>query len=90
MDGISRAIAKAEKNTVIQAKVSTDELAKVELCSVKHINAEKELLEKHNKELAKHLHNNEGIWLSSRWLVFTITVQVMCYIVIILWVLYKI
>ncbi len=89
VDGISNAIVKAEKNTVIQAKVSTDELAKVEQCSTKHIKAEKELLEKHRNELAKHLHNSEGIWLSNRWLIFMVVVILFCYIVVFLWAFLK-
>lgn len=61
VEGISNAIVKAEQNTVIRVKVGTDELAKVNQCSAKHIKAEKKLLEEHNKELAKHLQNNDGI-----------------------------
>lgn len=89
VNGICNAIAKAEQDTVIPAKIGTEELEKVNRCSAAHIKAEEELLERHRNKLAKHLRNNEGIWLSSRWLVFTITVQVICYIVIILWALYK-
>ena len=85
VDGISRAIVKAEQHTVIHAKIGTDELAKVNECTARHIKAEKELLEEHSKKLAKHLQNNEGIWLSSRWLVFTIIAHGICYIAIILW-----
>ena len=72
VDGISNAIVKAERNTVIHAKVDDSELAKVNQCSANHIKAEKKLLEEYSKELAKHLQNNEGIWLSSGWLRFTI------------------
>lgn len=89
VDGISRAIVKAERNTVIRAEVDTDELAKVNQCSANHIKAEKKLLEEHSNKMAKHLRNNEGIWLSSRWLVFTITVLAICYLVVILWALCK-
>ena len=85
VDGISRAIVKAEQNTVIRATVCTEELAKVHQCTAAHIKTEKELLEEHSKKLAKHLQNNEGIWLSSRWLVFMIITQGICYIAIILW-----
>lgn len=85
VDGISNAIVKAERNTVIRAKVDTDELAKVNQCSANHIKAEKKLLEKHSKELAKHLQKNEGIWLSNRWIMFTIITHGICYIAIILW-----
>ena len=85
VDGISRAIVKAEQNTVIRATVCTEELAKVHQCTAAHIKTEKELLEEHSKKLAKHLQNNEGIWLSSRWLVFTIIAHGICYIAIILW-----
>ncbi len=85
VDGISRAIVKAEQHTVIHAKISTDELAKVHQCTADHIKVEEELLEKHCKKIAKHLQNNEGIWLSTRWLAFTIIAHVICYIAIILW-----
>lgn len=67
VDGISNAIVKAERNTVIRAKVDNSELAKVNQCSVNHIKTEKKLLEEHSKKLAKHLQKNEGIWLSSFW-----------------------
>ena len=79
VDGISRAIVKAEQHTVIHA------LAKVHQCTADHIKVEEELLEKHCKKIAKHLQNNEGIWLSTRWLAFTIIAHVICYIAIILW-----
>lgn len=86
VDGISNAIVKAEQHTIIRAKIGTEELAKVHQCTADHIKAEKELLEEeHSKKLAKHLQNNEGIWLSSRWLVFTIIAHGICYIAIILW-----
>ena len=67
VDGISNAIVKVEKNTVIHAKVDDRELAKVNQCSADHIKAEKKLLEEHSKKLAKHLQKNEDIWLSSFW-----------------------
>ena len=85
VDGISNAIVKAEQHTIIRAKIGTEELAKVHQCTADHIKAEKELLEEHSKKLAKHLQNNKGIWLSSRWLVFTIIAHGICYIAIILW-----
>lgn len=89
VDGISHAIVKAEKNTVIQAKVSTDELAKVEQCSAKHIKAEKELLEEHRNEMVKHLHNSGGIWLSNRWFTILIVVYGLCYWGVALWAILK-
>lgn len=85
VDGISNAIVKAERNTVIHAKVDDSELAKVNQCSANHIKAEKKLLEEHSKELAKHLQNNEGIWLSSGWLRFTIILLAICCFAVILW-----
>ena len=89
VDGISNAIVKAERNTVIHAKVDESELAKVNQCSANHIKAEKKLLEEHSKELAKHLQKNEGIWLSSGWLRFIIVVLAICCIAVILWVYIK-
>ena len=85
VDGISNAIVKAERNTVIRAKVDDRELAKVNQCSANHIKAERELLGEHYKKLAKHLQKNEGIWLSNRWIMFTIITHGICYIAIILW-----
>ena len=67
-------IVKAERNTVIHAKIGTDELAKVRHCTAEHIKAEEELLEKHSSKMAKCLQSNEGIWLLSRLLWFTIAV----------------
>ena len=78
-------LSKQNRILVIRATVCTEELAKVHQCTAAHIKTEKELLEEHSKKLAKHLQNNEGIWLSSRWLVFMIITQGICYIAIILW-----
>ena len=89
VDGINRAIVKAEQHTVIQAKIGTDELAKVRQCTAEHIKAEKELLEEHSKKLAKRLQNNEGIWLSNRWLIFVVIVLTVSYLAIILWAVCK-
>lgn len=89
VDSICNAIAKAEQDTVIPAKIGTDELAKVNQCSAAHIKAEEELLERHRNKLAKHLRNNEGIWLSNRWLIFMLVAQVVCYLVVVLWALLK-
>lgn len=61
MDGINRAIVKAEQHTVIRAKIGTDELAKVHQCTADHIKTEEELLEKHCKKMAKRLQSNEHL-----------------------------
>lgn len=89
VDGICNAIVKAERHTVIQAHVSADELAKVNQCTAAHIKAEEELLERHRTKLAGHLRNNEGIWLSNRWLTILLVVQSLCYLAVALWVLVK-
>lgn len=89
VNGICNAIVKAEKNTVIQAKIGPDELAKINQCTTKHIKSEEELLESHRKKLAKHLRNSEGIWLSDRWFTILFTVQILSYLVVVLWVLFK-
>lgn len=89
VDGICNAIVKAEKNTVIQAKVSTDELEKVNRCSAAHIKVEEELLERHRDKMAQCLRNNEGIWLSNRWLIFMLVSQVACYLAVVIWALLK-
>ena len=83
--GICNAIAKAEQDTVIPAKIGTEELAKVNQCSANHIETEKKLLEHHRKKLAKHLQDNEGIWLSNRWLTFLLVMQCVCYLALSLW-----
>lgn len=89
VDGISHAITKAEQNTVIRATVSADELAKVHQCTAQHIKAEEELLEKHSSKMAKRLQNNEGIWLSNRWLIFVVIVLAVSYLAVILWAVCK-
>ena len=75
VDGINRAIVKAEQHTVIRAKISTDELTKVHQCTARHIKAEEELLEKHSSKMAKRLQSNEGIWLSTYWFTFFVIIQ---------------
>lgn len=89
VNGICNAIVKAERHTVIQATVGTDELEKVSQCSAAHIKAEEELLERHRNKLARHLRDNEGVWLSDRWLKFLFAVQLLCYLAVALWVLLK-
>jgi len=82
-------IVKAEQNIVFRAKISTDELAKVHQCTVRHIKAEEDLLERHSDKMAKHLQNNEGVWLSTSWLIFTLVVLAISYLAVILWAIYK-
>ena len=89
VDGINRAIVKAEQHTVIHAKIGTDELAKVHQCTAKHIKAEEELLEKHSNKMAKRLQSNEGIWLSNRWLIFVVIVLLISYLAVILWAVFR-
>lgn len=86
VNGICNAIVKAERHTVIQATVSTDELERVNQCSAAHIKAEEELLEKHRNKLARHLRNNEGVWLSDRWMNILLVVHAICVFAAILWV----
>ncbi len=89
VDGICNAIVKAERHTVIQARIGTDELEKVSQCSAAHIKAEEELLERHRNKLARHLRDNEGVWLSDRWLKILFVVQLLCYLAVALWALCK-
>lgn len=89
VNGICNAIVKAEQHTVIQATVGTDELEKVSQCSATHIKAEEELLERHRNKLARHLRDNEGVWLSNRWLKILFIVQLLCYLAVVLWALCK-
>lgn len=85
VNGICNAIVKAERHTVIQAIVGTDELEKVNQCSAAHIKAEEELLERHRNKLARHLRNNEGVWLSNRWMNILLVVHAICVFAAILW-----
>lgn len=85
VNGICNAITKAEQNTVIPAKIGTDELAKVSQCTAAHIKAEEELLERHRHKLARRLRDNEGVWLSTRWLIFVVIVLFISYLAVILW-----
>ena len=89
VEGISRAIDKAEQQTVIRAQIDTDELKKVHQCTVRHIKAEEELLEKHSNKMAKRLQSNEGIWLSNRWLIFLVIALAVSYLAVILWAICK-
>lgn len=89
VDGICNAIVKAEQDTVIPAKIGTEELEKASQCSATHIKAEEELLERHRNKLVKHLRNHEGIWLSNRWLIFMSVAQVVCYLAVVAWALLK-
>lgn len=89
VDGICNAIVKAERHTVIQATVGTDELAKVNQCSAAHIKAEEELLESHRNKLARHLRDNEGVWLSNRWFTILLVVQFIWFIAVVLWAVLK-
>jgi len=89
VDGICNAIVKAEQNTVIPAKVGTKELEKVNQCTANHIKAEEELLERHRNKLSKYLRDNEGIWLSNRWLIFMLVSQVICCLAVLIWALCK-
>lgn len=89
VDGICRAIVKAERHTVIQAQIGTDELAKINQCTAKYIKAEEQLLNNHYNRMDKHLRKNEGIWFSNRWIIFMLVSQAVCYLAIILWGLLK-
>lgn len=89
VNGICNAIVKAERHTVIPAKIGTDELEKVNQCSANHIKAEKELLENHRKEFARQLRNSEGIWLSNRWFTILLVAQFIWFIAVVLWAVLK-
>lgn len=85
VNGICNAIVKAERHTVIQATVGTDELERINQCSAAHIKAEEELLERHRNKLARHLRDNEGVWLSNRWFTILLVVQFIWFIAVVLW-----
>lgn len=86
VNGICNTIVKVERHTVIQARIGTDDLEKVNQCSANHIKAEEELLERHRNKLARHLRNNEGVWLSNRWMNILLVVHAICVFAAILWV----
>lgn len=85
VNGICNAIVKAERHTVIQAKIGTDELEKVKQCSAAHIKAEEELLERHRNKLARHLRDNEGVWLSDHWMNILLVVHAICVLMASVW-----
>ena len=85
VEGISRAIFKAEQHTVIRATIGTEELAKVHQCVAYHIKAEEELLERHSNKMVKRLQSNEGIWLSTRWFIFVVIVLAVSYLAVLVW-----
>lgn len=88
VDGICNAIVKAEQHTVIKAEVSTAELEKINQWSAAHIKAEEEIWTRQSKKLVRYLSKNEGIWLSSRWLIFMIIVQAVSYFAVIFWAIF--
>lgn len=96
VSGICKAIAKAEQNTVIPAKVEESELAKLNKYVDSQISKDKDLLthhkkvleqmmENHRTELSKHLRNNEGVWLSDRWMKIIFGVYTSCMLAVALW-----
>ena len=85
VNGICNAIVKAERHTVIQATVCTDELERVSRCSAAHIKAEEELLERHRNKLARHLRDNEGVWLSNHWMNILLVVHAICVLMASVW-----
>ena len=52
------------------------------------IKAEEEIWTRQSKKLARYLSKNEGIWLSSRWLIFMIIVQAVSYFAVIFWAIF--
>lgn len=96
VSGICNAIVKAEQNTIIPAKVEESELAKLKKYVDAQISKDKELLthhqkvleqmmENHRTELAKKLRNNEGVWLSDRWMKIIFGVYTSCMLAVALW-----
>lgn len=84
-DEICGAVIDTMRNTVIKAKLDTGELEKLRQYTAAHIKAEEELLENHRIKLARHLRGNDGVWLSTRWLVYTIITVVILFSTVILW-----
>lgn len=84
-DEICGAVIDTMRNTVIKAKLDMGELDKLQQYTAAHIKAEKELLENHRIKLARHLRSNDGVWLSTRWLVYTIISLVILFSAVIIW-----
>lgn len=100
VSGICNAIVKAERDTVIPAKIDESELAKLKKYVDFQIAKDKELLARHQKalermlenhrlELAKHLRNNEGIWLSDLWMKILLGVHTFFLLVVSLWAFFR-
>lgn len=96
INGINAAIAKAEQDTVIPAKVSVEELTKVRQCTqaiieqeqtvlTDHLRKQREQLQVHNDKVLKQLRHAEGIWLSNRWLTILLVVYGVSFFVVVLW-----
>ena len=84
-DEICGAVIDTLRNTVIKAKLDTGELEKLQQYTAAHIKAEKELLENHRIKLARHLRSNDGVWLSTRWIIYIMSTVVILLGAAIIW-----
>ena len=73
------------RNTVIKAKLDPDEQKKLQQYTAAHIKAEEELLENHRIKLARHLRSNDGVWLSTRWIIYIMSTVVILFGAVIIW-----
>ena len=84
-DEICGAVIDTLRNTVIKAKLDPGEQEKLQQYTAAHIKAEKELLENHRTKLAKQLRSNDGVWLSTRWIIYIMSTVVILFGAVIIW-----
>ena len=85
VDEICGAVIDTMRNTVIKAKLDTGELKKLQQYTAAHIKAEKELLENQRIKLARQLRSNDGVWLSTRWIIYIMSTIVILFGAVIIW-----
>ena len=84
-DEICGVVIDTMRNTVIKAKLDTGELEKLQQYTAAHIKAEKELLENQRIKLARQLRSNDGVWLSTRWIIYIMSTIVILFGAVIIW-----
>ena len=87
-DEICDAVVNTMQNTVVRIKLDPGELEKLQQYTAAHIKAEKELLENHRIKLARHLRSNDGVWLSTRWIIYIMSTVVILFGTVIIWALW--
>ena len=87
-DEICDAVVNTMQNTVVRIKLDPGEPEKLQQYTAAHIKAEKELLENHRIKLARHLRSNDGVWLSTRWIIYIMSTVVILFGTVIIWALW--